>query len=129
MSFDWEKYLTLADSLYHNCGTFSHREACLRAAVSRGYYAAFCSARNLARDNDNLRLDNTGRDHGTVKSFYRNTSDPQRQRVGILLGRLRDYRNKADYVDALPQLEPETQAALNVSHRIIILLQTIHTSV
>ena len=128
MSFDWEKYLVLADSLYHNCGTFSHKEACLRAAVSRGYYAAFCSARNFARDNDSLDLDNTGRDHGTVKRFYKDTSDIQRKKVGILLGRLRDYRNKADYVDAVPQLESDTQAALNVSHQIISLLQTIYTT-
>ena len=129
MSFDWEKYLILADSLYHNCSTFSHKEACLRAAVSRGYYAAFCTARNLARDNDGLGLSNTGRDHGTVKDFYRTASDPQRRQVGTLLGRLRNYRNQADYTDAASQSEPDTQAALNISRRIISLLQTIHTTV
>lgn len=134
MSFDWRKYLILADSLYHQCGTFSHKEACLRAAVSRGYYAAFCSARNLARNNDNLHLDNTGKDHGTVKNFYNNTSvqkqkSRERKKVGLLLGRLRDYRNQADYVDAVPQLEPETQAALNLSRKIISLLQAIYTTV
>jgi len=126
MSFDWQKYLVLADSLYQNCGVSSNEEACLRAAVSRGYYAAFCTARNLARDNDNLHLYNTGRDHGIIKQHYSSDPDLKRKKIGILLGRLRDKRNKADYADTEPQLEENTRYALNVSHEIMNLLQTIY---
>jgi uncharacterized protein (UPF0332 family) len=127
MSFDWQKYLVLADSLYQNCGASSNEEACLRAAISRGYYAAFCTARNFARDNDNLHLSNTGRDHKFVKEYYYRSPDSKRRKIGLLLDRLRDKRNKADYADTEPQLEENTRYALNVSHEIIKLLQAIYT--
>jgi hypothetical protein len=67
MTFDWYQYLALAEYLYDNCDTFPNREACLRAAISKAYYAAFCSARNYARDFDRLVLDETAKDHGSVR--------------------------------------------------------------
>jgi uncharacterized protein (UPF0332 family) len=101
MTFDWDKYLVLAEYLYKNCDTFPDREACLRVVISRAYYAAFCSARNCARDFDSLTLKENGQDHGLVRYHYNNSRDSKSKRVGNLLSRLRDLRNDADYIDMI----------------------------
>jgi hypothetical protein len=46
MSFDWADYLKLAEALTQAPTVPGPEEAALRAAMSRAYYAAFCSARN-----------------------------------------------------------------------------------
>jgi uncharacterized protein (UPF0332 family) len=48
MTFDWREYLTLAENLCTNSHTFPNQEACFRVAISRAYYAAFCTARNYS---------------------------------------------------------------------------------
>lgn len=126
MSFEWREYLVLANDLYSSCTTFSNEEACLRAATSRSYYAAFCTARNVARDKEGLTLTNTGGDHGIVSRFYKNASDRERKKVGVLLSRLKNYRGNADYVDALPGLLSDTEATLSLSDQVISLLEKIH---
>lgn len=65
MTFDWREYLTLAENLCTNSHTFPNQEACFRVAISRAYYAAFCTARNYAKDYDRLILRKTGEDHRT----------------------------------------------------------------
>jgi hypothetical protein len=69
--------------------------------MSRAYYAAFCSARNLAGNREGLALTGQGDDHWRVINHYRNASDPLRQKIGANLSRLRGNRNKADYDDVL----------------------------
>jgi uncharacterized protein (UPF0332 family) len=132
MTFDWREYLDLADHLYNNCSAFSSKEACLRAAISRGYYAAFCTARNCARDHDGLSVSNNSKVHGDIRKHYRNSPDRKRQQVGNLLDRLRDYRNKADYDDTMEPLEGPlesySQAALETTRKIVNLLRAIHST-
>lgn len=50
MSFQWVDYLAVARHLKEHSGASSYSEACLRASVSRAYYAALMTARNLLRD-------------------------------------------------------------------------------
>lgn len=134
MNFDWQMYLILAKCLYNNCNEISHEEACLRAAISRGYYAAFCTARNLARDRNQIDLSGRSSDHRDVKNFYKSArqagNDPllreNLQKVGNKLDRLRDYRNKADYIDHLPGLRSDTQVAIQLASDILDLLQNIY---
>jgi uncharacterized protein (UPF0332 family) len=128
MKFDWREYLDLADNLHHNCSTFSSEEACLRTAISRGYYAAFCTARNCARDYDGLSISSSSAIHGDLRKFYKNSSDRKRQQVGNLLHRLRNYRNMADYDDTMGTLEPSSQTALEYTRKIVNLLQAIHST-
>ena len=71
MTFDWREYLTLAENLYTNSHYFPNQEACFRVAISRAYYAAFCTARNYAKKYDRLILRKTGEDHRIVKDHYR----------------------------------------------------------
>ena len=56
MSFDWADYLKLAEALTQSLTVPGPEEAALRAAMSRAYYAAFCSARNLAGNREGLAL-------------------------------------------------------------------------
>jgi uncharacterized protein (UPF0332 family) len=125
MSFDWRNYLVLAKVLHGNCNTISHEEACLRAAVSRAYYAAFCTARNLACNKGSLSLSNTGQDHKLVMDHYRKDPDLDRRRVGSELKRLRDLRNLADYQNTVTDVEGSVQNAIDASQEVIDLLDKI----
>ena len=105
MTFDWREYLILAENLCTNSHTFPNQEACFRVAISRAYYAAFCTARNYAKDYDRLILRKTGEDHRIVKDHYSFANDShiqqqrKRRQIGINLDRLINLRNKADYDD------------------------------
>jgi uncharacterized protein (UPF0332 family) len=128
MIFDWYQYLVLAEYLYDNRDTFPDREACLRAAISKAYYAAFCSARNYARDFDRLVLDESAQDHGSVKKHYIRAPDPKNRQVGNLLDRLRDSRNQADYSDTIDKLDELAKASISQSKQVHTLLKQIYRS-
>jgi uncharacterized protein (UPF0332 family) len=128
MTFDWYQYLVLAECLYDNRDTFPDREVCLRAAISKAYYAAFCSARNYARDFDRLVLDESAQDHGSVKKHYICAPDPKNRQVGNSLDRLRDSRNQADYSDSIDKLEELAKAAISQSKQVHTLLKQIYRS-
>jgi uncharacterized protein (UPF0332 family) len=129
MIFDWREYLILAENLCTNSHTFPNQEACFRVAISRAYYAAFCTARNYAKDYDDLSLHRTGKDHNTVKNHYvsANNFDSQQNRkrrlIGSNLHRLRNLRNKADYDDIFSSLEKEAKQAIIFSTQVINLLE------
>src|SRR5712691_8879481 len=101
MSFAWAAYLTLAEALFRERATFADREACCRAAISRAYYAAFCVARNHARDNEALPLPmrDRGRAHQVVIDYYSNHTSQHHRVIGWALLQLRRQRNQADYDD------------------------------
>ena len=128
MTFDWYQYLVLAEYLQDNRDTFPDREACLRAAISKAYYAAFCSARNYARDFDRLVLNESAQDHGSVKKHYIRAPDPKNRQVGNSLDRLRDSRNQADYLDSIDKLEELAKAAISQSKQVHTLLKQIYRS-
>jgi uncharacterized protein (UPF0332 family) len=136
MTFDWYQYLVLAEYLYDNRDTFPDREACLRAAISKAYYAAFCLARNYARDfvgvaslkENRLVLDESAQDHGSVKKHYIRAPDPKNRQVGNSLDRLRDSRNQADYSDTINKLEELAKAAISQSKQVHTLLKQIYRS-
>lgn len=99
MTFNWVEYLNLADTIVRERARFSNDEACYRAAISRAYYATFCTARNRARDREGLAVTNTGADHNLVKNHFQRAPDKSRQKIGLWLDRLRGNRNDADYLD------------------------------
>jgi len=101
MSFNWVDFLALADTLVRDPSSPGPEEASLRSAISRAYYAAFCSARNFARDSENLALEHTARDHQLVRYHFQGASDRTHRKIGLNLNRLRNNRNKADYDDTL----------------------------
>lgn len=114
MSFHWGDYLTLADSLVSAPAAPGPQEAALRTAISRAYYAAFCSARNLTRNRGEFVSTGAASDHELIAVYFRGSTDPTRQRIGVDLGRLRKYRNNADYDDQLAG-DPLARAKLSVA--------------
>jgi ribosomal protein S9 len=96
MPFDWREYLNLAQSLQgHSGGSFS-QEAAFRCAVSRAYFAAFCHARNFARDRQSFKPSYKADDHYLLKQYFRKTG---RTEIARKLDCLREWRNNCDYDD------------------------------
>jgi uncharacterized protein (UPF0332 family) len=66
-----------------------------RTAISRAYYAAFLTASDfLGAMGITLRGEKKHTDAAVILS---NTNDPSVDAAGVLLGQLREERNKADY--------------------------------
>ena len=128
MTFDWQEYLLIAKNLYDNRDDFADMEACLRASISRSYYAAFCTARNFARDYDGHTIARGQNVHSEVKRFYINSSNLKNKQVGNLLDRLRKFRNDADYEDnmTIDSLLSYSETALRNASRIMELLGEIY---
>jgi len=130
--FDWEEYLKLANelSLTPNAPA-ACREAKQRCSISRAYYSAFAIARNFLRDVHKVTIP-----VDKVHSFvWRKFEKPPKKgssknvqnysRVGILLGRLRDYRRKADYEDVIGDCNKLNIASLSDANQACGLLDII----
>ena len=97
MSFCWAEYLIIARFLQ----TAQHGaspEAGYRSAVSRAYYAAFCHARDYARDRLGYRSTYDPRDHPGVRAYLANH---ELGSLSLKLDTLRQWRNSCDYDDVL----------------------------
>ena len=123
MSFNWSEYLNIARELAGQATASSSAEAKKRCAISRAYYAAFCSARNYLRDKDNdLDIPVGGDAHGYVRRQFKTSKNKVRREVGEYLARLVAKRNLVDYKDditPLANLDGETHLALNWSQEVI----------
>jgi uncharacterized protein (UPF0332 family) len=96
---DWFLYYDLALEWVEN-----DREAHKRSAVSRAYYAMFCTARNELKDhiNDDYKPPECGSEHMYVWNLYKEDRHPRGTRqIGVLGNRLRLHRNRADYDDVI----------------------------
>jgi hypothetical protein len=101
MSFDWSKYLVLAEEL-PIAKSAAGMEALLRTAVSRGYYGAFHRVRQQLQLHDStIRFSAEAAVHQEVTQRLRTSSNRQWRQLGLALGRLRQYRNNADYQDVI----------------------------
>src|SRR5216684_2306140 len=100
MPFNWRDYLDLARWLETNTPPGVSPEAAGRAGVSRAYYAAFCYARNYARDYLGFVPRNDATDHGRLRAHLRQR---RRHATADNLDQLQDWRNECDYEDDLPR--------------------------
>ena len=115
MGFDWADYLDLAGWLLDHPAE-PRREASLRTAVSRAYYAAFCRARNYARDRRGFVPKDEWSDHGALRRHFA----PLRLRwIASELDDLRQWRNECDYDDEAPNLPGMAEQATASARRII----------
>jgi hypothetical protein len=99
MAFDWREYFILAQWLQTNTPAGVSQEGAYRCAVSRAYYAAFCYARNYARDYLGFHPRYDADDHGRVRAHLKQR---RRSATSDSLDRLREWRNDCDYRDDLP---------------------------
>lgn len=119
MPFVWEEYLFLAQYLQTYTSTVFSQEAAFRCAVSRSYYAAFCHARNYARDHQGFIPSNKGDDHGRVRAHFHTRGDII---VAMSLDKLRQWRNQCDYDDTVTGLTPLLSSAIAEAQKIFNLL-------
>ena len=117
MPFDWREYLRLARYIQEQ-GDRSleiDREAAYRCAVSRAYYAAFCCARNHARDHWGFAGEGISV-HRALVEFLRKVNVDGMAGIASALITLRDWRNRCDYDDAIPRyLNIQFMAAFAIS--------------
>jgi uncharacterized protein (UPF0332 family) len=98
MNFNWEKYLEFAEHVVNSSNSFPDKEACYRAAVSRAYYAAFCTTRGYIRKPDERGYDG-GDAHKKVRDHLLSSGDIKKRTIANQLKKCHDNRIKADYYD------------------------------
>lgn len=89
MSFDWEKFVDLAESIQQQIKT----EESFRTAISRAYYGAFCKSRDLLGFGSYTKSDV----HSKVINQLKYSKDLDDRKIGQFLDALRKERNNADY--------------------------------
>lgn len=97
--FDWSTFLDLAETLADEPD-----ESRRRSAVSRAYYAAFCSARNKLHDENKYTPTGGGMDHVRVWNCFQNGPDKEHRRIAQAGRTLKRWRGKVDYDDEVPKL-------------------------
>lgn len=117
MTFEWRDFLVLAEEL-----AVREEESCQRSAVSRAYYAAFCSARDAIRE-EGVVLPKSGSVHRVIWSQFEKASASHRRRIAILGSRLRHSRNRADYDVAVARVEDVAADAIADAGQLISLLE------
>ncbi len=123
MSFEWSDFLPLAEELTA-VDLNANREACLRTAISRAYYAVFGIARQHART---LRLvtRQSAAEHGEIATFYTKRYGETGEKIAIALGRLRNRRNAADYDDDFADVEDICLLSIEDARDLLRLLATL----
>jgi len=113
MPFDWGEYLRIAEFLQLQSGHGFTQEGAFRCAVSRSYYAVYCSARNHARDHNNFRPTGLPQDHVNLQKHLQGQG-----KTGIArkLDDLRRWRNTCDYDDSVDETQHDlsTMATLAI---------------
>jgi uncharacterized protein (UPF0332 family) len=123
MSFDWRAYLTLAETLV-SADLAAGREACLRSAMSRAYYAAFATARSQSRERHGGIVRQSAAEHGEVAAFFEKHGDAGSV-IAVHLTRLRLLRNRADYDDEIGDPDATAEEAIARAREVLRLLATL----
>ncbi len=127
MTFSWQQFLTVAESLRCHATDPLH-EAKTRAAVSRAYYAAFGSARAFFESIGEYVSRRNGDDHVALANDLSGTKERRRQEIGKKLNVLREERRSADYRNPLPIRVIEFSAVSSQAKRIIDLVDEIRAA-
>ncbi|MGH9421106.1 MAG: hypothetical protein ACRD3J_14110 [Thermoanaerobaculia bacterium] len=123
MSFEWRDYFTLAETLLSS-ELRGGREACLRSAMSRAYYAAFATARRQSRERHGGIVRQSAAEHGEVATFYASRGDAGGA-IAAHLTRLRFLRNRADYDDELAGPDEAADEAIARAREVLQLLEAL----
>lgn len=123
MSFNWELYIQLAESLVSYQQDPNLQEAYLRSAMSRCYYGIFCIARNhlIAKNVPIPRIDT----HKSVRECYQRLSSNVEKKIAKDLRRLWMARKDADYEDEASIDLKRAETALALSKRTLDRLRQI----
>jgi len=116
MAFEWKYFLDVANHLRQLEKDGLDKEACCRSAISRAYYAAFCHARNYARDRRSFIPEYSDADHRNVRERFMKSKT---RGVASALDQLRQWRNEADYVDDIEDISSQVQGLLGEAKKVI----------
>ncbi|MGP7976926.1 MAG: HEPN domain-containing protein [Desulfobaccales bacterium] len=122
MAFSWRDYLLLIQEIYLTRASLNYEEAIYRCAISRSYYAAFCGARNFARDHQSYVPSYSGVDHLKVRDHFRQKG---RADIADKLWELHKWRIRCDYRDTVNNLGRMTTEALKGAFEVFNHLSTI----
>lgn len=114
MNFEWCGYLDLAEYMTSN-PTAANAEACYRTAISRAYYAAFCTAREYLCQKTSASY-NGGDAHRKVREDLRRCG---KSRIANQLETIMDSRHKADYYNIFNNPKFEALKTINKAKEII----------
>jgi len=114
--FNWRDYLGLAEELARR-----QDEACQRSAVSRSYYAVFCTARNALIEKGES-FPRTGESHKEVWDKLQGMGWGEMAQFGHSLRRA---RGKADYDNDIANLPKIVEDARIKARRILSDLQDV----
>ena len=120
MHFDWREYLKLARFLQGQNGVTYSQEAAFRSAVSRAYYAAYCYARNYAKDYQGFRPSGYVEDHEKLRKHFQ---DRGQLHIVRDLRRLRGWRNQCDYDDVIKNFDFILRSSLQRAEKVIRVLK------
>lgn len=116
MTFDWREYLKLAQYLQSGSEHSFTKEAASRCAVSRAYYAAFCYARNYARDKQGFVPTSKPKDHTLLREHFKQL---KKLKIAEQLNDLRQWRNVCDYDDIVENLPMLLENSINEAKKLI----------
>lgn len=121
MSYDWQEYLTLAETLKARAAKLGPEVACYRSAASRAYYAAYHRALDLAGPTNYVPPSKKVSVHAAFRKHLIEaaTSQPEPQSTQLLnvsktLNRLWGFRKSADY-DSKLHNTPQDLASLSLT--------------
>ncbi len=121
MSFDWAQYFWLAFELDVQARSETDpqkQEAKWRSSMSRAYYASWCKARNILRDEQSADEDCL-RDHGCVIRKFVESPISDRREIGVALKRMMANRRKADYEDVIASPGAQSNAQILLAQDVI----------
>ena len=114
MSFDWGKFLEVAEKLNQQ-----KSEETFRTAISRAYYSVFCTIRNLKGFKDYKQRDIHSKLIETLKNSHSNSDNF----IGTTLDQLRRERNIADYNEDKIVNEMMSQKCIYMAQEIFKLIK------
>lgn len=118
--FNWAEYLRLAEELANRHGD----EAAQRAAISRAYYAAYCSARNKLEGWQLLKRNQRSKtSHQDVWEAFEGDPRPGWDQIGQEGHNMKEDRRRADYEDQIRDLDRFTKKAMRRARKLNSSLQ------
>lgn len=96
MAFVWAQYIKIAEELIAQGDSSLIESAYFRSSVSRAYYGAYCTARDIVEQTLGFSVPK-GDSHTFVINKFKYSSGRVTRKVGEDLNRLHEKRRKVDY--------------------------------
>ena len=120
MAFEWKNYLGVASHLISCEQEELCKDALMRSAASRAYYAAYGEAWNYAIKHYGDHKNEKPEDHILLRDIYKRN---KRIDVAMFLDELRGWRNKCDYEDDVSNAEKLATSALQRAKNLLAKLK------